>query len=315
MQANYSRPRTNDQPLNAPLTIVGLGELLWDVFPAGRQLGGAPANFAYCSHLLGDNGTVVSRVGADELGNDIRESLATFGLSDDFVQSDADHPTGTVKVKLDQAGQPDFTITDPSAWDFLEWNAPLQHLAKSADAVAFGTLAQRSPDSKGTIRAFLDALRREAAKVFDVNLRQSFYSAEVLRESISRATIVKLNQDEVPKVAALLDIPAKDLRTFGGAVLARFRLPLICITRGANGSLLLSEDEEHDHPGYRVKVRDAVGAGDAFTAGLVNQVLHGASLEQANDFANRMGAWVASNSGAMPRVPDEGLLAALSEIG
>lgn len=301
--------------MNAPLTIVGLGELLWDLFPSGRQLGGAPANFAYCSHLLGDNGTVVSRVGADELGNEIRESLATFGLTDDFVQSDDEHPTGTVKVKLDKAGQPDFTITYPSAWDFLEWTAPLQHLAKSADAVSFGSLAQRSPKSKQTIAAFLDALRPEAAKVFDVNLRQSFYSAEVLRESISRATIVKLNHDEVPKAAALLDLPAKDLRSFGREILGHFRLPLICITRGENGSLLLSPTEEHDHPGYRVKVRDAVGAGDAFTAGLVNQVLHGVPLAAANDFANRMGAWVASNSGAMPPVPDQGLLAALDEIG
>src|SRR6185503_16520070 len=116
-----SETRATDRPsLNAPLTIVGLGELLWDLFPSGRQLGGAPANFAYCSHLLGDNGTVVSRVGADELGNDIRESLAAFGLSDDFLQNDEEHPTGTVKVKLDKAGQPDFTITYPSAWDFLE---------------------------------------------------------------------------------------------------------------------------------------------------------------------------------------------------
>lgn len=301
--------------MNPPLTIVGLGELLWDLFPTGRQLGGAPANFAYCSHLLGDNGTVVSRVGADELGNEIRESLATFGLTDDFVQSDDEHPTGTVKVKLDKAGQPDFTITYPSAWDFLEWSAPLQHLAKSADAVSFGSLAQRSPKSKQTIAAFLDALRPEAAKVFDVNLRQSFYSAEVLRESISRATIVKLNQDEVPKVAALLDLPAKDLHSFAREILDHFRLPLICITRGEKGSLLLSPTEEHDHPGYRVKVRDAVGAGDAFTAGLVNQLLHGSPLAEASDFANRMGAWVASNSGAMPPVPDEGLLAALTEIG
>ena len=301
--------------MNAPLTIVGLGELLWDLFPTGRQLGGAPANFAYSSHLLGDNGTVVSRVGADELGNDIRESLATFGLSDDFVQTDDEHPTGTVKVKLDKAGQPDFTITYPSAWDFLEWSAPLQHLATAADAVSFGSLAQRSPKSKQTIAAFLDALRPEAAKVFDVNLRQSFYSAEVLRESISRATIVKLNQDEVPKVATLLELPAKDLRGFGREILERFNVSLICITRGEKGSLLMSATEEHDHPGYRVKVRDAVGAGDAFTAGLVNQVLHGVPLAEANDFANRMGAWVASNSGAMPPVPDEGLLAALAEIG
>jgi len=301
--------------LNAPLTIVGLGELLWDVFPTGRQLGGAPANFAYCSHLLGDNGTVVSRVGADEFGNDIRESLAAFGLTDDFVQSDEEHPTGTVKVKLDKKGQPDFTITHPSAWDFLEWTPSLQHLASSADAVSFGSLAQRSPVSKQTIRTFLDELRPEAAKVFDVNLRQSFYSADVLRESISRATIVKLNQDEVPKVANLLELPVKDLRSFGREVLDNFNLPLICITRGEKGSLLISATEEHDHPGYRVKVRDAVGAGDAFTAGLVNQYLHGVPLAEANDFANRMGAWVASNLGAIPPVPDEGLLAALAEIG
>ncbi len=210
--------------MNAPLTIVGLGELLWDVFPTGRQLGGAPANFAYCSHLLGDNGTVVSRVGADEFGNDIRESLAAFGLTDDFVQSDNEHPTGTVKVKLDKKGQPDFTITYPSAWDFLEWTPSLQHLASSADAVSFGSLAQRSPVSKQTIRTFIDELRPEAAKVFDVNLRQSFYSADVLRESISRATIVKLNQDEVPKVATLLELPVKDLRSFGREVLDSFNL-------------------------------------------------------------------------------------------
>src|SRR5215831_171566 len=231
-----SQARTTDRrPLNASLTIVGLGELLWDLFTSGRQLGGAPANFAYCSHLLGDSGTVVSRVGADELGNDIRESLATFGLSDDFLQNDEEHPTGTVKVKLDKAGQPDFTITYPSAWDFLEWNPALEHLAKSADAVSYGSLAQRSPESRQTIGKFLDTVRKDAARVFDVNLRQSFYSAEVLRESFSHATIVKLNQDEVPKVAALLGLSGGP-RSFCQDALREFKLPLICVTRGEMGS-------------------------------------------------------------------------------
>lgn len=301
--------------VNAPFTIVGLGELLWDVFPSGRQLGGAPANFAYCSHLLGDNGTVVSRVGADELGNDIRESLAAFGLSDDFLESDEEYPTGTVRVTLDKAGQPDFTITYPSAWDFLQWTPALEHLAKSADAVAYGSLAQRSPESRQTIRKFLDVVEEDAVRIFDVNLRQSFYSAEVLRDSFSRATIVKLNQDEVPKVAALLGLPATEPRVFCQEALRNFELPLICVTRGGRGSLLFSPFEEHEHPGYRVKVRDTVGSGDAFTAALVNQYLRGASLADANDFANRMGAWVAANSGAMPPAPDEGLRAALLEIG
>ncbi len=301
--------------MNGPLISVGLGELLWDLFPSGRQLGGAPANFAYCSHLLGDTGVVVSRVGADEMGNDIRESLAAFGLTDDFLQRDDEHPTGTVKVKLDKAGQPDFTITYPSAWDFLQSNSALEKLAKSADAVCFGSLAQRSPESRKSIHRFLDLLRPQAAKVFDVNLRQSFYTAEVLAESIARATIVKLNQDEVPKVAALLELEAGDVRAFCYATLRKFRLPLLCITRGDRGSLLVSDDEEHEHAGFKVKVRDAVGAGDAFTAGLVNQVLHGASLAEANDFANRMGAWVASCSGAMPPSPEGGLRSALAELG
>lgn len=300
--------------MNAPLTIVGIGELLWDLFPSGRQLGGAPANFAYCSHLLGDTGTVVSRVGADELGNDIRQSLAAFGLSDDFVQSDEVHPTGTVKVKLDRAGQPDFTITYPSAWDFLEWNPALQHLARSADAVAYGSLAQRTRESRQTIRKFLDNIRTGTPRVFDVNLRQAFYSGEVLEESFSRATIVKLNQDEVPKVGALLRLPGNDPRSFCQQALRKFNLPLICVTRGELGSLLVSGAEEHEHPGYRVKVRDTVGSGDAFTAALLHHYLHGASLAEANDFANRLGAWVASNSGAMPPVPEGGLFRALAEI-
>ena len=315
MLANDQRPTTYTYLVSGPLTIVGLGELLWDLFPSGRQLGGAPANFAYCSHLLGETGIVVSRVGADEMCNDIRESLAAFGLTDDFLQRDDEHATGTVRVKLDKDGQPDFTITYPSAWDFLQSNPALDKLARSADAVSFGSLAQRSPESRKSIGRFIELLRPQAAKVFDVNLRQSFYSAEVLAESIARATIVKLNQDEVPKVAALLDLPGGDVRAYCHETLQRFRLPLICVTLGDRGSLLVSADEEHEHAGYRVKVRDAVGAGDAFTAGLVNQLLHGASLAEANDLANRMGAWVASSSGAMPPAPEGGLLAALAELG
>jgi fructokinase len=300
--------------MNQPLTIVGLGELLWDLLPSGRQLGGAPANFAYISNLLGDTGMVASRIGADELGNDIRESLATFGLTDDFLQVDDEHTTGTVKVKLDSAGQPDFQITYPAAWDFLQWSESLHRLAQSADAVCFGSLAQRSPASRQTIRTFLQWVRPDAARVFDVNLRQAFYSAEVLADSMSRATIVKLNNDEVPKVAALLQLPGENPQCFCEAALQRFALPLICVTRGEQGSLLVEKDRSYEHPGYRVTVRDAVGAGDAFTAGLVHQILHGASLDEANDFANRIGAWVASCSGAMPPAPDDGLLTSLTQF-
>jgi fructokinase len=297
-----------------PLTIIGLGELLWDLLPSGRQLGGAPANFAYCSNLLGDAGIVVSRIGADALGNDIRESLATFGLTDDFLQIDSEHATGTVNVKLDSRGQPEFEIKFPAAWDFLEWNESLHRLARSADAVCFGSLAQRSAKSRQTILNFLDSVRPKCVKIFDVNLRQSFYSADVLEGSMSRATIVKLNVDEVPRVAALLEATSHDPSAFGREALQRFGIRLICVTRGQNGSLLLDGNRVYEHPGFRVKVRDTVGSGDAFTAALVHQYLRGVPIATANDFANRMGAWVASCSGAMPPAPEGGLEMALAHL-
>ena len=298
--------------MNEPSVVVGLGEILWDLLPSGRQLGGAPANFAYCSHLLGSRGVVASRVGSDEPGKDIRQQLRQAGLTDYFVQSDHLHPTGTVNVEIDQAGQPTFEITYPAAWDFMEWNQKLQELAESAEAVCFGSLAQRSDESRQTIVRFLDAGRPQALKVFDVNLRQSFYSAEIVADSMRRASVVKLNDQELPTIARLLGLPVND---FAPTALAKFNLRLICVTRGDNGSLLVDRTGTHEHPGFRVQVKDAVGAGDAFTAGLVQELLRGSSIVEMNDTANRMGAWVASCSGAMPRPPVEGLSVALASLG
>ena len=298
-----------------PFTIVGLGEILWDLLPTGRALGGAPSNFAYCSSLLGDTGIVASRIGADGLGNDIRESLATFGLSDDFLQIDTEHPTGTVHVELNKRGHPKFEISYPAAWDFLQWDRSLQHLAKTADAVCFGSLAQRSPESCKTIRTFLENLRPQAVRVFDVNLRQSFYSAEVIESSMQQASIVKMNEDEVSRVAELLQMSSNGLAAFSQQVLQRFQLDLICVTRGERGSSVVDKDGTHEHPGFRVEVRDTVGSGDAFTAALVHQYLRGKPADIANDFANRMGAWVASCSGAMPPRPEGGLDEALARLG
>jgi fructokinase len=295
-------------------TVVGIGEILWDLLPGGRQLGGAPANFAYCCHLLGNRGVVASRVGGDQLGRDIRERLLQSGLTDQFLQTDSTHPTGTVNVELDSAGQPRFTINYPSAWDFLEWDACFRALADSADAVCFGSLAQRSPKSRGTILEFLNCTRGDAVRVFDVNLRQSFYSAEVMRESVVRASIAKLNNDEWRRVAELLGIVADDEVAFCRNALAQFELDLICVTRGANGSLLVGRSGTHEHRGFKVEVRDAVGAGDAFTAGLVHEFLRRSSLPTMNDTANRMGAWVASCAGAMPAIPAQGLESALMEL-
>ncbi len=292
--------------------IVGLGEILWDFLPTGRQLGGAPANFAYAAGLLGNNATIASRIGADELGNEIVAKLSAT-LSTENLQRDSTHPTGTVKVSLDHHGKPDFKMVEPVAWDFLEWTESLNNLAHHADAVCFGTLAQRSPQSRETIHKFLPATRPQSARVFDVNLRQSFYSAEVIHESLKLANIVKLNHEELPIVAKMFEIEHDNEESAAQKLRDAFNLNLVCVTRGDSGSLLVSDSESDEHPGFKVQVADTVGAGDAFTAGLVHQYLTNASLQQMNDLANRMGAWVSTQSGAMP-VPSGNLKTILSEL-
>ena len=281
--------------------VIGLGELLWDVFPDGKQLGGAPANFAYMTSLLGDEGIVASRVGSDALGRAAGRRLERLGLRASHLQLDRAYPTGTVKVSVDPTGQPTFEIAESVAWDFFEWTPEWRALAERADAVCFGSLAQRCSQSRATIRHFLKALRSGTTRVFDVNLRQSFYSAETLSESAKLADIMKVNNDELPIVAKLLQIPfiydearaAHWLRDILG-------LKLVCITRGAKGSLLVSADETSEHLGYRIHVADTVGAGDAFTAALVYHYLRRASVSTLNEAANRMGAWVSSQVGATP---------------
>ena len=281
-------------------TIVGLGELLWDVFPQGKQLGGAPANFAYITSLLGDCGIVASRLGDDSLGREAQEQLQRLGLETKFVQYDPEHPTGTVNVQLDQKGQPQFQITESVAWDYLECTAQWQALAAQADAVCFGSLAQRRQVSRETIRAFIKNLRPGAARVFDVNLRQNFFSEEVLSESLRCCDVFKLNHEEVPRVMQLLGMLHVSDESSAAQLKARYRLKMVCVTRGAEGSLLLGGSGIHQHPGLQVEVKDTVGAGDAFTAGLSHCYLRRTSLAKMNEVANRMGAWVASEAGGTP---------------
>lgn len=283
-------------------TVVGLGELLWDVFREGKQLGGAPANFAYMTNLLGDTGIVASRVGNDALGSEAKQRLKNLRLQTSFLQMDANHPTGTVNVAVDPAGQPTFQIATSVAWDFFEWTPEWRSLAEQADAVCFGSLAQRCPQSRETIRAFLAAVRPGVPRVFDVNLRQNFYTSETLAESARLAEIIKVNHEELPVVAKLLGLPfLYDERRAAQWLLETYRSRLVCITRGAKGSLVMSKDEMSEHSGHRVYVADTVGAGDAYTAALVYHYLRHASLSTLNEAANRMGAWVASQTGATPR--------------
>jgi fructokinase len=294
--------------------IVGIGELLWDLLPAGKQLGGAPANFAYITTLLGDEGIAASCVGCDGLGDEAIQRLERLGVSTAFIQSDSNYPTGKVKVKVDSTGQPSFEICAPVAWDFLEWTPQWQTLAKEADAVCFGSLAQRSTTSRSTIRCFLDATPAQALRIFDVNLRQNFYTKEILSNSMKRARIAKLNHDEVPRVMQLFGLEHRDDESSAQQLLSLYNIELICVTRGHAGSLLVEKNSCSQHPGFPVTVADTIGAGDAFTAALVHEFLRRASLDRMNAVANRIGAWVASEAGAMPVLKPGGMERMLSEI-
>ena len=294
--------------------VVGLGEVLWDLLPNRTCLGGAPANLAYITTLMGDQGIVASRVGEDSQGIDALRRMEEVGLNIDYVQTDREHPTGTVKVDLDGNGQARFAIAHPVAWDFLQWTLAWQQLAETADAVCFGSLAQRSEASRNTIRRFLAATSTDTLKVFDANLRQSYYSRDTLCESLRRADIVKLNDDELPKIMSLCQIQHKDELSSAQKLLQDCDLKVVCITRGDRGSLLVRGKDVSEHPGFKVHVADTVGSGDAFTAGLVHEYLHGASLDLMNEVANLVGAWVATEVGAMPTPKWGALEHSLAEI-
>lgn len=302
--------------------LVGLGELLWDLLPEGARLGGAPANFAVMAGRLGNRAVVASRLGNDALGEEAREVLQTLPVESEFLQCDTEQPTGTVTVSL-RGDEPEYTIHEPVAWDRLALTPEWRELARKADAVCFGTLAQREERSQETIRAFLDETRRECVRVFDVNFRPPHWSTEVLRSSLGRTTILKLNAGELPRVlmgTGACPHPtaaADDEEMLRGArqLLERYPVAMVCITLGPRGSLLVTREDHHRHPGVAVKVKDTVGAGDAFTAALTHYYLEGAPLAVLNEAGNRWGAWVASQQGGMPPMREEALEAAAGEIG
>lgn len=281
-------------------TVVGIGEILWDFLPTGSQIGGAPCNLSFHARALGDNGVILSRVGADALGETALKMLGRAGVDVSHVQRDGEASTGTVSVSLDRHRHPNFLITPDVAWDRMEWTDEWLGVAGAADAVCFGTLAQRSPTSREAIRAFIGATRPDCLVAFDVNLRQFFYTSEIIRSSLEAADICKMNEQELPTVAATLKIPVTTAAETARRIAEEFDLRCVAVTRGENGSLLVSEDEIAEHPGFQVEVQDTVGAGDAFTAGFIHGMLRGMSLADVSQVAAERGAWVAASKGAMP---------------
>jgi fructokinase len=307
--------------MREPHLILGIGELLWDIVPDGMRLGGAPANFAVMAARLGNHAAILSRIGRDDLGRQAIDRLNTIidpmPVETGFLQVDQLHETGRVTVSFAD-GEPHYTIHEPAAWDFLELSDAWVQLAARADAICFGSLAQRNQQARQTIQTLAAEASSTCIRVFDVNLRAPFYSAEILEESLELATVVKMNDAEAPLVLDLLDLTIEEapgpgealsttvfLRAAAERLLAEFpSLQMVAATRGSRGSLLVTRDEWNEHPGFPVKVADGIGAGDAFTAAMTHYMLRGADLATLNEAGNRWGGWMASQSGAMPALPD-----------
>ena len=284
--------------------IVGLGEILWDMFPHGKKLGGAPANFAYHAQCFGGKGFVVSSVGGDDLGNQILEQMESMGLSKKYVAIDRRHPTGTVTVKLDEAGQPKYTIHEEVAWDNIPYSEHLAELAARTDAVCFGSLAQRSDVSHTTINKFLKATSPGSLRVFDVNLREAFFSKEIICDSLKLCNILKLNNDELPVIAELCLIKG-DEKEILSALIEKYSLDLVALTMGKEGSRLITAGEDSFYEAEDVEVVDAVGAGDSFTGALVMGLLNKSSLISIHKHAARVADYVCTQKGATPEIPDD----------
>jgi len=281
---------------------AGIGEVLWDLLPGGKQLGGAPANFAHHAGSVGAEARVISRVGRDELGRELLGRLEKLGLSTECVEVDESAPTGTVAVTVDGAGQPHFVIHEGVAWDRIAGESAGRAAVKRADAVCFGTLAQRLEPARTAVRELVKAAPAGAWRILDINLRQNYYSKTVIEESLALASALKLNDAEMPVLAEMFGLQGSE-RAQITALAERHGLRVVAVTRGARGSLLWQDGRWSDHPGVPAKVADTVGAGDSFTAAMALGLLAGWDLDEISHRANQVAAYVASCAGATPELP------------
>ncbi len=255
--------------------------------------------------LLGEHAVIASRIGKEQLDEELLYDLRQRGIDVGYMQRDVNLPTGTAQVSVSPDGQPAFEIRQPSAWDALEWSTEWERLARQANAVCFGTLAQRSELSRATINTFLKATRPDCVRVFDVNLRPPFSSRDLIVNSMRLATIAKLNEEEFVEVCGMMGLPARNLPEDARSFARSMDLELVCLTRGRSGSLLATPQEIAEHPGFAVQVADTVGAGDAFTAAVAGCWISHLGLDKTNVMANRWAAWVASQHGAMPAIHED----------
>ena len=285
--------------------IVGIGEALWDILPEGKKIGGAPANFAYHVSQFGLDSCVVSAVGDDKLGDEILENFNEKKLN--YVIDKVPYPTGTVMVELDAAGVPVYDIKQNVAWDNIPFTPDLKELAKRTKAICFGSLAQRSIVSRTTINEFINEMGddEETLKIFDINLRQGFYTPEIICNSMKQCNILKINDEELVTISRMFDYPGINLENKCWILLGKYNLKMLILTCGVNGSYVFSPGEVSFVSTPKVEVADTVGAGDSFTAAFIASILKGKTMEEAHKCAVDVSAFVCTKNGAMPVLPKQ----------
>lgn len=290
------------------MKIAAFGELLWDLLPNGKVLGGAPANFIYRINSFGDEGTLLSKVGNDKAGREAREALKRLGVSDENIQTDYEFPTGSVRVKIDEKGNPDFNIITDVAYDHIEINAEMMDAFSQADCVCFGTLVQRYGISKNTLRELIHE-SSDVVKFLDINLRRNCYTATTIEDSLRMTNILKTNDDELLITKDLLGLKQDSLKDLAQEVIEKYNLDILLCTLGSNGAFCLTSDDIfHYDPGYQISLGDTVGSGDAFSAGFVHYYMNGFPIEEALQFGNAAGAMIATTTGATAPISKEEIL-------
>ena len=283
--------------------IVGLGEALWDVLPEGKKLGGAPANFAYHAAQFGQETIAISALGEDALGDETIEALKEHNLN--YLMPRVPYPTGTVQVTLTGDGIPTYDIKENVAWDNIPFTNEILEIAKNARAVCFGSLAQRNVVSRENIHKFLDATPDDCTKIFDINLRQQFYTKEVIKASLKRCNILKINDEELVLIGRMFGYPGLDIEDKCWLILGKYNLDMLVLTCGTNGSYVFTPGQMSFQETPKVEVADTVGAGDSFTGSFVGSILNGKPVPEAHKTAVQVSAYVCTQNGAMPIIPDE----------
>ena len=283
--------------------IVGLGEALWDCLPEGSKLGGAPANFAYHMSQFGYESLAVSALGKDKLGDETIKIFEKEHLS--FIMPRVDYPTGIVQVELDDEGVPTYQIKTGVAWDNIPYSHAIDEVAKECRAVCFGSLAQRSDVSRQTINLFLDSTPKDCLKIFDINLRQNFYTKEVIQESMRKCNILKINDEELVVIGRLFGYPGLDIENKCWLLMGKYHLDMLILTCGVNGSYVFASQKVSFKKTPKVEIADTVGAGDSFTACFLADILAGKSVEEAHELAVEVSAYVCTQEGAMPVIPEK----------